>query len=253
MHALRNSALIVSFVTALSGHALASDDAPISSETVAVVAAPAAEDGVAGMIKLKGDAPAPEKVDISSDPVCDGLHPDGFKPAVIRGSGGGLADVFVQLTDGVPDERRKAPKEPVVLDQVGCTYIPHVFGMMKKQDLKILNSDDTLHNIHPSPKVNREFNVGMPNKGMEITQTFKKAEDAVVIKCDVHPWMTAYAFVLEHPYYGVTDEKGKFHIDTTDLEDGEYGVKLWHESLGTKEGKLTLAEGKASYEFTFEL
>ena len=193
-------------------------------------------------------------VDISSDPVCDGLHADGLKVSTVRGNNGGLADVFVELT-GVPDERRKAPKDPVVLDQVGCTYEPHVFGMMKKQDITIINSDDTLHNIHPTPKVNREFNVGMPTKGMEITKTFKKAEEALLFKCDVHTWMKAYCFVMEHPYYAVTDASGKFSIDTTDLPDGEYGVKTWHEheTLGTKEGKVTVADGKATYDFTYEL
>lgn len=265
---LRTSALVLSFVTALAcGDSLASSKVSPTSKAKEPAAAPAAkvttaktapakksapaEGVVSGAIKFKGEMPAPEAVDISSDPVCEGLHADGFAMTTIRGENGGLADVFVELT-GVPDERYKAPEEAVVLDQIGCTYVPHVFGVMKKQDIKILNSDDTLHNIHPTPKVNREFNVGMPTKGMEITKSFKKAEAAVHFKCDVHVWMTAYCFVMEHPYFAVTDASGKFSIPTTDLPDGEYGVKLWHETLGEKEGKVTVADGAATYDFTFE-
>ena len=260
----RKFALAVSSVTFLAcGDSLASDTAPVVEPAAAKAvvstvepAAPAApvarvEGAVSGMIKFKGDMPDAPAVDISSDPVCDGLHPGGFAMATVRGEGGGLADVFVELT-GVPDERYKAPKEPVVLDQVGCTYIPHVFGVMKKQDIEILNSDDTLHNIHPTPSVNREFNVGMPTKGMKITKSFKKAEGAFPVKCDVHPWMKAWCIVMEHPYFAVTGADGNFRIDTSDLPDGEYGVKMWHETLGTKEGKVTVASGAATYEFTFE-
>ncbi len=264
---LRNTALAFSFLTAIAcGDSLASDDVSATSETVVAAASPAivataplnepelaaAAGAVTGTIKLKGEIPAPEAVDVSSDPVCEGLSEGGFHMATVRGENGGLADVFVQLT-GVPDERYKAPKDPVTLDQVGCEYKPHVFGMVKKQDIKIINSDDTLHNIHPTPSKNREFNVGMPNQGMTIEKTFKKAEEAVLFKCDVHTWMKAFCFVMEHPYFGVSDASGKFSIDTSDLPDGEYGVKLWHESLGEKEGKVSVADGKATYDFTYEL
>lgn len=265
---LRNTALVLSFVTAIAcGDSLASDEVSPSSEAkvpvaAAAVAAPVASTttpvatavagAVSGAIKFKGEMPAAEAVDISSDPVCEGLHADGFAMTSVRGENGGLADVFIELT-GVPDERYKAPDEAVLLDQVGCTYVPHVFGVMKKQDIKILNSDDTLHNIHPTPKVNREFNVGMPTKGMEITKSFKKPEEALLFKCDVHVWMKAYCFVMEHPYFAVTDASGKFSIRTADLPDGEYGVKTWHETLGAKEGKVTVADGKATYDLTYEL
>jgi len=261
---LRNSALVLSFVTAIAcGDSLASDDVAVAETKVAAAApavvapakTPAAAPtagAVSGTIKAKGDMPAPEQVDISSDPVCAGLHEGGLSHATVRGENGGLADVFVQLT-GVPDEKYDTPETPVELDQHGCEYIPHIFGVMKKQDIKIINSDDTLHNIHPTPTVNREFNVGMPNKGMEITKSFKKAEDAVVFKCDVHTWMKAYCFVMDHPFFATTDASGAFHIDTTGLPDGEYGVKMWHESLGTKEGKVKVEGGAATYDMTWEL
>ena len=262
---LRNTTLAFSFVTALAcGDSFAAEgplsssesDAPAVAVAAAMVAG-AAESAptagaVTGVIKLKGEIPAAVIVDVASDPVCAGLHADGIEMPTVRGASGGLADVFVQMT-GVPDERYKAPEEAVILDQVGCTYEPHVFGMMKKQDLLIRNSDDTLHNIHPTPKVNREFNVGMPTKGMEITKTFKKPEEAIVFKCDVHVWMKAFCFVMEHPYFAVTDESGNFSISTADLPDGEYGVTTWHETLGSKEGKVTVTDGKGTFDVTYEL
>ena len=137
------------------------------------------------------------------------------------------------------------------LDQRGCKYYPHVFGVMKKQDIEILNSDATLHNIHAVPKKNKEFNRGMPTKGMKIEAKFKKAEEAIVIKCDVHPWMKCYAFCMEHPYYATTDENGAFTLNAKDLPDGEYGVKLWHETLGEAKGTVTVSGGAATFDHTW--
>ena len=224
------------------------------SETASAAAKAASKGAVTGTIKFEGTPPARSAVDTTPDPVCHEMHKDAplqTPGGVLVGADGGLADVFVQLT-GVPDEKYETPAEPVVLDQHGCTYVPHVFGAMKKQEIKILNSDPTLHNIHAQPRINKEFNLAMPNKGDERTQEFKKAEDAVHIKCDVHPWMSTFCFVMEHPYFAVTGADGKFSIDCSKLPDGEYGVKLWQEVLGEKEGKVTVKDGAGSFDFTYK-
>jgi len=205
---------------------------------------------VTGTVTFDGDIPERAPVDMSADSNCVDGRPDGLLGhGIIRDGDGGLADVFIQLT-GVPDEKHKAT-EPVVLDQRGCSYTPHVFGMIKKQDILIKNSDATLHNIHAVPKRNKEFNVGMPEKDMQIEKTFKKAEDAIVIKCDVHPWMKAYAFCLEHPYFAVTGADGSFSLPTEGLPDGDYGVKVWHEVLGETEGTVSVAGGAGTYDLAW--
>ncbi|RKY19535.1 MAG: TonB-dependent receptor [Planctomycetota bacterium] len=222
-------------------------------EPSAPAAAPKAVAGVSGKILFRGEAPAVVKIDMVSDPYCVGAHDgDVGTQSVVVGADGGLANVFVSLT-GVPDERYKAPKTPVVLDQLGCMYQPHVFGIVKKQDIEIRNSDDTLHNIHAVPRSNKEFNIGMPEKGMKVTKTFKKDEDSIMIKCDVHPWMVAYCFSMEHPYFGVSAADGSVTINNaSDLEDGEYGVRIWHETLGESSGTVTIEGGAGSFEHIYK-
>ena len=102
-------------------------------------------------------------------------------------------------------------------------------GVMAGQPVKILNSDATMHNIHGLPKVNREFNFGMPKTLKEKTISFDKSEDVFVVKCDVHPWMKTWVVVLEHPYWAVTDADGNFSLDTDKLEPGTYDLCFWHE------------------------
>jgi hypothetical protein len=237
--------------------AVAAAPAPAAGAAATAPAAQPAEPAMAGAvkgtIKFEGEAPKAEPVDLSPDPFCKEHHAGGTMepPTGVKvGAGGGLKDVFVQIT-GVPDTKREPPAEPVVLDQVGCNYVPHVLGIMKKQQLKILNSDATLHNIHSQPKNQKEFNKAMPNKGDERLEDFRKAEEAVHIKCDVHPWMGAFIFVMEHPYFAVSSADGSFSI-ACDLPDGEYGIKAWHETLGEQTGKVTIKDGSATFDATFK-
>jgi len=142
-----------------------------------------------------------------------------------------------------------APAAPVVFDQKGCHYEPHVFGIQAGQPLEILNSDDALHNVHALPKNTQEFNLGMPIKGMKLTKTFTAPEVAVKIKCEVHPWMAAYAGVLDHPFYAVTGEDGSFSLK--DLPPGEYVVEAWHEKYGTQTQTVKVPE-TSEVSFTFK-
>ncbi len=227
--------------------------APVAKAPVAK--APAAKGVIRGMVKFEGAAPEHSKVDLSADPFCVEQHKDSplMAPGGIEaGAGGALKDVFVQLTTGLPDQKYEAPAEPVIIDQVGCTYVPHVLGAMKKQTIQIRNSDATLHNIHAQPKTNKEFNLAMPEKDSKRDVEFKKEEDAIHIKCDVHPWMSAYCFSMGHPFYAVTGADGSFSINLGELPDGEYGIKLWQETLGSQEGKVTVKDGAGSFDFTFK-
>jgi hypothetical protein len=119
------------------------------------------------------------------------------------------------------------------------------------QPLEILNSDPTLHNIHAMPKANQEFNNGQPIQGMKMTHTFTAKEVMVPFKCDVHGWMNAYVGVLDHPYYAVTKEDGKFELK--DLPAGTYTIEAWHEKLGTQTSSVTIAAKETKdVPFTFK-
>ena len=141
-------------------------------------------------------------------------------------------------------ESYPAPAEPVLLDQVGCMYNPSMAVVMVGQPLRIRNSDDTLHNIHPRPTINKEFNIGQPRKGMESTRSFDKPELMIPTVCDVHPWMRAYISVLPHPFFAVSSEDGSYEIKA--LPDGEYEIEAVHGLLKNVTSKVTVKAGKAS-------
>jgi hypothetical protein len=227
---------------------------PAASPATAAPAAPAASGtaSLAGKVAFEGTPPAPEKARLAADPKCAAMHKEGLERTAIKVTNGGLADVlvYVKVKGSFP-----VPAEPALLDQQGCDYHPHMLVMRAGQPLKIRNSDDTLHNIHPRPQVNAEFNIGQPRQGMESLREgdkgFSKPEIGIPVGCDVHPWMRAYISVLEHPFYAVTKADGTFEIKG--LPAGEYEVEAFHGKLKTQTQKATLKDGEAAtLNFTYK-
>jgi hypothetical protein len=219
---------------------------------VAGTAAQAAAQGaaVSGTVKFTGAAPANPKIDMAEEPSCQSQHAGQPVDPEVVVNGGGLGNVFVYVTSGLPAKKTPAPKTSAVIDQQGCLYHPRVLGLMAGQPLEIRNSDGVLHNIKAVPKKNRGFNISQPVKGMKTTRTFNAAEPAVPFECNVHGWMHARVFVMDNPYFAVTDEKGAFSI--AGLPPGTYTLEAWHEKLGTRTATVTVpATGNATATFTF--
>jgi plastocyanin len=203
---------------------------------------------VTGKIVLEGASPKAEPIKMSADPICVRENKAGAFSEAFMVKDGALANVFVYVKDGLGNYVYDTPTTALKLDQDGCRYHPHVFGIRVGQPLEIVNSDPTLHNIHATPKVNTEFNTGQPIEGMKSTHTFTAKEVMVPFKCDVHGWMNAYAGVLDHPYFAVTGEAGTFELKS--LPAGTYTIEAWHERLGPQTQSVTIGE-KESKEITF--
>ena len=233
-----------SFASWFSGGATL-DPAPVAAgpATAAKSADETGTGAITGKVSFSGNAPPSQKVQLSADPRCAAMHEHPLKRYAVKVKDRGVADVLVYVKSGIA-EAYPAPAEPVLLDQVGCMYNPGMAVVMVGQPLRIRNSDDTLHNIHPRPTVNKEFNIGQPRKGMETTRTFDKPELMIPTVCDVHPWMRAYISVLPHPFFAVTSEDGSYEIKA--LPEGEYEIEAVHGLLKTLTGKVSVKAGKAS-------
>jgi plastocyanin len=171
--------------------------------------------------------------------MCAKKHATVPNEMLVLGSGNAMANVMVRVVGGLPAGKAyPTPSTPVVMEQQGCQYVPHVMGIMVGQTFKVLNEDGVLHNVHALPSVNRPFNMAMPPTRKEATESFAKAEGMFVIKCDVHPWMRAYIGVMSNPFFAVTKPDGKFQI--ANLPPGTYEIEAWHEKLGTQKASVTV-------------
>jgi plastocyanin len=206
-------------------------------------AQPAGAPSITGTVTFSGTAPTLPPLAMDADPTCHKMHSAPVpSEMLVLGSGNSMANVMVWVSGGLPAGKTwPAPAAPVTLDQKGCQYDPHVMGIMVGQTYRILNSDGILHNVHSLPKVNASFNTPMPPTRKEATTTFPSPEAMFNIKCDVHPWMSAYIGVFTHPFFSVTSKDGQYTI--VGLDPGTYQITAWHERLGTQTASVTVAAG----------
>jgi plastocyanin len=205
---------------------------------------------VAGKVTFTGTPPKAETIRMAADPACAVAGGPTTTETAVVAADGSLANVFVYVKDAFDGYTFDVPTAPVILDQKGCRYIPHVFGVRVGQPVEFLNSDATAHNVHGLPSENAEFNRGEPVQGTRLRQTFTKPEVMMPIKCNLHGWMNAFAGVVAHPYFAVTGPDGSFSIAA--LPPGTYTIEAWHELYGTQSQKVTIAaKGAQSIAFTF--
>jgi hypothetical protein len=209
---------------------------------------------VTGKIKLDGKPPEMKEIDMSGVKECHALHPDPIKEeTVVAKSTGELANVVIWVKTDDPDALGgSVPKDAAVLDQKGCQYVPHVLPVMIGQQLKVKNDDSFLHNVHSLATVNPAFNFAQPNKDPGKAVDSPKTAEIIKVKCDVHPWMSAWILAINNPFFAVTKTDGTFEIKG--LADGDYVFNVWHEKFASTpvEVKATVKGGKAEINHTFK-
>jgi plastocyanin len=214
---------------------------------------PATVGEVTGKISFEGAKPKQQRIMMDQDPACGQKH--GGKPVFAEdgevNDDGTLANVFVYVKAGAEKYTFAPPADPVVLDQDGCMYKPHVLGVMTGQTLKIVSSDATTHNIHPMPKDNREWNMSQAPGAAPIEQKFARPEIMFPIKCNQHPWMRAWIGVTSNPFFAVSGSDGTFTIKG--LPPGDYTIEAWTATFGTQEQKVTIgAKETKTADFKFK-
>ena len=211
-----------------------------------VVAASAQDAGsLSGRITFAGDPPAKKKLDVTKDKEVCGKT-ELYDESLVVGSDKGVKNVVVTV---VGAKGGKFASQKATLDQKGCTYTPRVVVVPTTGELDILNSDGILHNIHTYGTANPAINKAQPKFKKVLTEKFSKPE-IIKASCDAHAWMTGWIVATDHPFVGVTDEKGNFAIK--DVPPGNYKVEIWHETLG-KQVKEVSIKAKEEAKLTAEL
>lgn len=207
---------------------------------------------VSGKILFAGSKPKPMPLRMDAEPACKDAHAGGvFAQEVVVNDNGTLQYVMVYVKEGLGEKSFQPIEKNVVLDQKGCLYDPHVFGVVAGQEFEIANSDPTTHNVHPIPKTNREWNQSQPPKGERLKKSFSRPEVAIPVKCNVHPWMKSYIGVFKHPFFSVSGKDGTFQIKG--LPPGNYTIEAWHEKFGVQEQKVSVsAKESKTVDFTFK-
>lgn len=225
-----------------------------SGPTRAKAPGPPIDLSTAGAIQVQvdytGPAPSPAAINMAGTPACAAMHPQPVPDQSLVVNAGHLANAVVYIKSGLGDRGFAAPETPVVLDQRGCLYAPHVAAVMEGQPLEFRNSDAEAHNVHGRPQTADGWNFLMSRPGSTRDVTIDKPEVGIPVGCDIHPWMRAYVSVFDHPYFAVTGGDGAATLKP--LPPGPYEVAVWHETLGTLVQPVTVApNGTATVRFAF--
>jgi Carboxypeptidase regulatory-like domain len=182
---------------------------------------------ITGTVKWSGPMPKLAKALINKDPqICD---PDSQKTRdlerLIVGPQGGVANTVVFVKDISKGKAVDLPQQRRFLDQRHCRYEPHILLVPSNAELQMKSSDAVLHTVHMDGAAT--YNLPFPFPDQVITREMPAA-GLVNLKCNGgHTWMNAEMIVVNHPYYAVTDNSGKFEL--TNVPPGQYEVVAWHE------------------------
>jgi plastocyanin len=204
-------------------------DSPVVPR-IAVDHDPSAGD-VSGTVYFQGVPPQPIAIDMRSDSGCKGSN---YSETRIVHEGK-LQNVFVYIDGGFTFS---PSLEPVVVEQQGCRYLPHVIAVEVTEPVQFLNLDPTNHNILGMPRANPRWNSSQPSAAPPEARSFAHAENMIPVKCNQHPWMKMYINVSQSPFYAVTDAKG--HFAFRGVPPGTYDLVFVHESLGEQRHTITV-------------
>lgn len=127
------------------------------------------------------------------------------------------------------------PPRELLVDQVDYAFTPQVLAVREGEAVTFRNSDPANHNVRASARnKTNEFNVftGVDGKYQHRFIT-ESNHQPVRLGCDIHPWMSAWVFVFDHPFFAVTDERGNFRI--SNLPYGEYQLHIVQPAIAHKE------------------
>lgn len=204
-----------------------------------------------GRVSYNGEPPKRKPINFGPELKCHEQHKTPPEDeSIVVSTDRSIRWVLVRIASKVPGTFA-APSAPVVLDQKGCIFAPHVVALQMGQEFEIKNSDPVLHNIRCEAVINPPFNRNLPKVGDSLKMKFDVQEVGMKLKCDVHFWMAGYIHVISNPFFAITGEDGRFTIPK--LPPGTHKLEVWHEKLGKQSKEITVKDGEVqTVDFVFE-
>jgi plastocyanin len=172
-----------------------------------------------------------------------------LQPVTVHPPSGGLKDAVVTIEGMRAPEKEPARMSQMVLSNTRCSFSPHVMTLQTGSPLEIRNLDPVMHNTHITNEVRTFINVAMVVNARPVTKILAKP-GLYLVQCNVHKFMRGYVVASEHPYFGVTDERGDTRIQN--VPAGEHDISVWHERLGQLQAHVTVPpNGEVAITFKF--
>jgi plastocyanin len=126
-----------------------------------------------------------------------------------------------------------------VMDQRNETFVPHVLAITTGTVVDFPNSDPFYHNVFSLSKTSR-FDLGRYPTGKLKSISFTQP-GIVRVFCEIHSHMNAFILVFSHPFFTLTDDVGRYHIDN--VPPGNYSLVAWNEGTASDPKPVTVPDG----------
>ena len=141
---------------------------------------------------------------------------------ITNGAGEPVSGAVVSLYDPT------VASAPVVaaaeMDQVDLQFVPQVLAIQTGTQVIFPNRDDIRHHVYSFSPAKR-FELRLYH-GTTADPVQFDIPGKVVLGCNIHDSMLGYIYVLDTPYFAVTDVAGR--VQFTDLPSGQYRYQVQH-------------------------
>lgn len=229
---------------------------------------------ISGSIDFLGVPPAPIRFEVKKNPEVCGAERSLTKVEVNNNHLKGAVVLLRGVPQGKPFEAKnfraerpndgefryaEGDKLSLTVQTKSCNFGPYT-GVLTSQDLvRVGNQDSIKHVLHSYAVRGRKASIlrSVHNRDIfpgseievEFTQKHLKNSSAVVITCDRHDFMENRFYVVDNPYFSISDQNGHYTIDQ--IPPGSYELVVWHPVLGEKKHEI-MVEPNGNIEMNFE-
>lgn len=165
----------------------------------------------------------------------------------------GLKDTLIHLVD--VKKGKPFPPNMQIFNIDRCRANKYVIGAKNGENILLENTDPIQHeiatyevrNIYSDQTSNRP----VTPKSSQVRSVFvRKEADEFIIKCNLHPFLQTHAYMVQNPYYTVSDSEGNFSIEN--IPPGTYEVVAWHPYIEVQKKTITITQkGEVQQNFVF--
>lgn len=152
-----------------------------------------------------------------------------------------IRNVIVYV-DGAPPPA-VLPSRRAAIRQINETFEPRVLALTRGSTVEFPNDDPFFHNVF-SLSGAASFDLGRYKRGVSRGHTLDKT-GIVKVFCDLHTYMSAVVMVLDHPYFVIPDDDGRFVLDG--VPPGTFRIAAWHERVGNSAQTVVIERGVTTH------
>lgn len=143
---------------------------------------------------------------------------------VVGPTGEPIEDAAVFLRPISGQKPAKRTPLPASIAQHDREFVPYLTVVQTGAAISFPNQDPVQHHVYSFSKA-KKFEIKLYAGDGPEPIVFDQP-GIVTMGCNVHDWMLGYVLVVDTPWFGKSDAKGRVQIDA--VEDGEYEAAIWH-------------------------